>query len=195
MRRYAATLGVALVFMLAGCGSTAGAPVVAIRSSPSTESATPSPLHTPVRVVEQIVQTEPVAFERVSVDDPSRPRGSSAVTTPGVAGVRSKTFEVTRVDGVETSRTLVKDEVTTAPVTEVTAVGTYVAPPPEPEPDVAQAGSGCDPNYADGCVPIASDVDCAGGSGNGPAYFSGTARVVGRDVYGLDRDGDGIACE
>ncbi|WP_290865407.1 excalibur calcium-binding domain-containing protein [Hamadaea sp.] len=53
----------------------------------------------------------------------------------------------------------------------------------------------CDPNYAGACVPVASDVDCAGGSGNGPAYFSGTARVVGTDIYDLDRDNDGIACE
>ena len=52
----------------------------------------------------------------------------------------------------------------------------------------------CDPNY-DPCVPIASDVDCAGGSGNGPAYVSGPVTVIGTDIYGLDRDGDGIACE
>lgn len=52
----------------------------------------------------------------------------------------------------------------------------------------------CDPNY-DPCVPIASDVDCAGGSGNGPAYVQGPVRVIGSDVYGLDRDGDGIGCE
>jgi hypothetical protein len=52
----------------------------------------------------------------------------------------------------------------------------------------------CDPNYS-GCVPIASDVDCAGGKGNGPAYVRGPIRVIGRDIYGLDRDGDGIACE
>ncbi|WP_336633322.1 MULTISPECIES: Excalibur domain protein [unclassified Microbacterium] len=57
------------------------------------------------------------------------------------------------------------------------------------------ADDGCDPNYADACVPIASDVDCAWGSGDGPAYFDGVARVVGRDIYGLDRDGDGWACE
>jgi hypothetical protein len=44
-------------------------------------------------------------------------------------------------------------------------------------------------------VPIASDVDCAGGSGNGPAYVSGPVRVVGSDIYGLDRDGDGVGCE
>jgi hypothetical protein len=52
----------------------------------------------------------------------------------------------------------------------------------------------CDPNYS-GCVPIASDVDCAGGSGNGPAFVQGPVRVIGHDIYGLDRDGDGIGCE
>jgi resuscitation-promoting factor RpfB len=53
---------------------------------------------------------------------------------------------------------------------------------------------GCDPNY-DPCVPIASDVDCAGGSGNGPAYVVGPVTVVGSDIYDLDRDNDGIGCE
>ena len=58
-----------------------------------------------------------------------------------------------------------------------------------------QTVQACDPNYAGACVPIASDVDCAGGSGNGPAYVRGPVRVVGRDIYGLDRDKDGIGCE
>ena len=53
----------------------------------------------------------------------------------------------------------------------------------------------CDPNYKGACVPIASDVDFAGGSGNGPAYVQGPVYVVGRDVYDLDRDGDGVGCE
>lgn len=52
----------------------------------------------------------------------------------------------------------------------------------------------CDPNYS-GCVPVASDVDCAGGSGNGPAYVRGPVRVTGSDIYDLDRDNDGVACE
>ena len=53
----------------------------------------------------------------------------------------------------------------------------------------------CHPSYARVCVPVASDVDCAGGSGNGPEYVRGPVEVVGPDVYDLDRDGDGIACE
>src|SRR5262245_53308893 len=53
----------------------------------------------------------------------------------------------------------------------------------------------CDPNYRGACVPIASDVDCAGGSGNGPAYVRGPVTVIGSDIYDLDRDGDGVGCE
>jgi hypothetical protein len=60
---------------------------------------------------------------------------------------------------------------------------------------VPQAPGSCDSNYSGACVPIASDVDCAGGSGNGPAYVSGPVTVVGNDIYGLDRDGDGTACD
>ena len=52
----------------------------------------------------------------------------------------------------------------------------------------------CDPNYS-GCVPVANDVDCAGGNGNGPAYVKGPVKVIGKDIYRLDRDGDGIGCE
>lgn len=59
----------------------------------------------------------------------------------------------------------------------------------------AHAQEACDPNYAGACVPIASDVDCSSGKGNGPAYVRGPVTVVGTDIYDLDRDGDGIGCE
>jgi hypothetical protein len=39
------------------------------------------------------------------------------------------------------------------------------------------------------------DIDCAGGSGNGPRYVQGPIQVTGSDPYGLDRDHDGIGCE
>jgi hypothetical protein len=53
----------------------------------------------------------------------------------------------------------------------------------------------CDPNYSGACVPIASDVDCAGGSGNGPAYVQGPVTVIGTDIYELDHNHTGIGCE
>ena len=45
------------------------------------------------------------------------------------------------------------------------------------------------------CVPIASDVDCAGGKGDGPAYVQGPVTVIGSDIYDLDSDNDGVGCE
>ncbi|MGI9613691.1 MAG: hypothetical protein ACR2QO_12320 [Acidimicrobiales bacterium] len=70
-----------------------------------------------------------------------------------------------------------------------TTPSTTAAPPTTNPP-----ANDCDPNYS-GCVPIASDVDCAGGSGNGPAYVQGPVQVTGTDIYDLDRDGNGIGCE
>jgi endonuclease YncB( thermonuclease family) len=74
---------------------------------------------------------------------------------------------------------------------------TTAPPAPAPTPPVAAppvpAPSACTPGY-DPCIPPASDVDCAGGSGNGPA-FTGPVRVTGPDIYDLDRDGDGLGCE
>src|SRR4051794_775162 len=71
-------------------------------------------------------------------------------------------------------------------------------PPPPPAPPATSAkplaSNGCDPNYSP-CVPIDSDVDCASGKGNGPSYVQGPVQVIGSDIYGLDRDGDGIGCE
>ena len=64
----------------------------------------------------------------------------------------------------------------------------------ETVPAVNRSQDACDPNYSD-CVPIATDVDCAGGDGNGPEYVQGPVRVLGTDIYQLDRDRDGIACE
>lgn len=63
----------------------------------------------------------------------------------------------------------------------VTLLIDRAAPPPLP----------CD--YSP-CLAPASDYDCAGGEGNGPAY-TGTVRVTGIDIYDLDADGDGWGCE
>lgn len=68
---------------------------------------------------------------------------------------------------------------------------------PSNNPAAVQANKApaeCDPNYSP-CVPVASDVDCVGGGGNGPAYVKGPVTVIGQDIYGLDRDGNGVGCE
>lgn len=90
---------------------------------------------------------------------------------------------------------------TPMPSTTPTPVPTPTATPkrvavttPTPVVHTPTPQSNCDPNYS-GCVPIASDVDCAGGGGNGPAYVQGPVKVIGTDIYHLDADHDGIGCE
>ena len=78
-----------------------------------------------------------------------------------------------------------------------TPLPTFAPPPPVvAQATVATPAAGCSPHYSP-CVPIAFDVDCAGGPGDGPAYVSGPIYVIdGQDPYGLDgNDNNGIGCE
>ena len=140
-------------------------------------------------IVSEVV-TVAIPFASTTTNDGGMSKGTSKVVTVGVNGAKQVTYAVTKVRGHEVSRNVSSEQITTSPVAQVTAVGTKAATVAQPK----QASS-CDPNYSGGCVPIASDVDCGGGSGNGPAYFYGTARVVGSDIYDLDRDGNGVACQ
>ncbi|MCU1407638.1 MAG: hypothetical protein JWQ43_3941 [Glaciihabitans sp.] len=178
---------------LAGTGVTAVPSTSATAAPTKTTTPTPTKKAPVVEVREEIVSAT-VDFVAVNVDDASAEIGSNRISTVGVAGVRESTFQVTITDGVETARTMVGEVVTTAPVDQVTSIGTKPVAVAAPVAPPAATGSGCDPNYS-GCVPVASDVDCAGGTGNGPAYLTGTANVTGSDPYDLDRDNNGIACD
>lgn len=128
----------------------------------------------------QVTETTRIPFPVQTVEDPSLAAGQTVVRTRGVAGVKTLTYEVTYTDGEPTAKRLVGSKVTKQPVAQVVAVG-------------AGAAAECDPNYS-GCVPVAEDVDCAG-RGNGPAWVNGTVKVTGKDVYRLDRDRNGVACD
>jgi hypothetical protein len=200
--RIAGVAAAALVaLVLGGCGDAAeGAkttaadqPIAAPQSTTvdatpaadlATPTASPAAPSVPQVTTKTVNETKSVAYSTRTVKDSSLAKGVKKTRTKGVAGSQTLTYRVTYTDGVQTGKTLVKSVVTRAPVTKVVAVGTK-AP---------ASSSKCDPNYT-GCVPIASDVDCAGGSGNGPAYVSGPVRVIGNDIYDLDRDGDGVACD
>ena len=119
------------------------------------------------------------------VNDSTLSKGSNRVRSRGIRGVEILTYKITFRNGIQVHKELIRTVIVRAPalsVTRVIAVGT-------------KKTQLCDPNYSGACVPISSDVDCAGGSGNGPAYVQGPVQVVGTDIYGLDSDGDGIGCE
>jgi hypothetical protein len=150
-------------------------------------TATPA---TPATVTKTVIEAETIPFPETTVNDSTLAKGTTKVKTAGVAGEKTVTYSVTYTNGTETSRKEISSVVTRQPVSQVTAIGTKASAPKPPAPPA----SNCNPNY-DPCVPNASDVDCAGGTGNGPVYVTGPIRVIGTDVYKLDSDHDGIACE
>lgn len=79
-------------------------------------------------VVQDVTTTSEVPFDAVEQQDPALYVGQSKVTTEGVPGVRTVIERVTTVDGEETGRDLLSDEVTQAPVAQVTNVGTTKRP-------------------------------------------------------------------
>lgn len=163
-------------------GSTTSAPVVTPRTpAKPTVSVKPS-----VTTTKEVVELKVIPFKKKTVTDDSLAKGERTVRTAGVNGTRRLVYRVTYLNGVQTAKRLVRQEVAKEPRSEVTAVGTKV--------EESEESGGCDPNYS-GCVPIASDVDCSGGKGNGPEYVAGPINVVGSDIYRLDADHDGIACE
>jgi hypothetical protein len=167
----------------AGDAPATTAPAGAGEPAASVTTTTAAAVAQPVVTTKTVTQRKSIAFSTRTVKDADLPKGETETRTKGVAGVRTITYRVTLTGGSETSRKQISSVVTRRPVTKIVAVGTRTS-----------GGSGCDPNYSS-CVPIASDVDCAGGSGNGPAYVEGPVRITGDDIYDLDRDGDGVACD
>ena len=84
-----------------------------------------------------VAQTKAVAFTAITVQDSSLAQGTTQVTTQGVNGVETLTYQDTYTNGTQTAQKLVSDVVTTKPVTQVTSIGTYVAPA------VSSAPTGC----------------------------------------------------
>ena len=195
--------------LAAGCGPAPSTTEVAEPSVVVSTEATPAPETTPtptptptstatstapkpvtttktaVTTKKTVVEFRTIPFKKKTVTDSSMPKGERTIRTTGVNGTRKLTYQLTYVNGVQTDKDLLRDQVSKEPRSQVTAVGTKVEQP---------ESSGCDPNYS-GCVPIASDVDCSGGSGNGPEYVAGPVRVIGSDIYRLDADHDGLGCE
>lgn len=184
-------LGLGAFTVVAGIiGAASSEPPKEIKTSNSAVKSESSQVEEPrpqvaTKIVEETVE---IPYRTTTQNDASMPSGETAIGVAGVNGKKVITYKLTYVDGVETKREPTSETVIQAPTDEVRKIGTKVAATPKP-------AANCHPSYSGACVPIASDVDCAGGSGNGPAYVNGPVYVTGSDPYDLDRDGDGVACE
>jgi hypothetical protein len=184
---------VALVLALAvgvgACASGDGVTIgVDVESTATSGAVLPPP--TVGGPPEYVTRTASVASAAEPVPHPSEPASIATVTVAPAASTAPPTSAVptataapaTQAPPTAAPTPAATDPPATAPPAPVAQIA---APPPDPA---------CDPNY-DPCVPIDSDVDCAGGRGNGPSYVRGPVHVIGRDVYGLDSDHDGVGCE
>jgi resuscitation-promoting factor RpfB len=178
----------AAVVLLAACSAPkpaeTAAPLAAIPTTTTTSASsttTTSRATTEAEVTTTVTEVVAVPFAKQTVDDGALDKGRTVLRTAGRPGSKTVTWTVRTRGRVEVSRAVSGEKVTAAPVDEITAVGTKVAAPKaaEAQEDPVDTGD-CDPNYEGACVPIASDVDCAGGKGNGPAYVRGPVQVVGR---------------
>jgi hypothetical protein len=154
----------------------------------------------------------PVVVGILAASKPRRQQGrwwavavvAGVVWVSAVSGAATDAGEPTNVASVAPSTTTAEEPFATsapstttstttlAPTTTVPLTTTTVAAPPRTVAPVQQCTTGYSP-----CIPLGGDVDCAGGSGNGPRYVSGPVSVdqSAGDIYDLDRDGDGVGCE
>lgn len=187
---YAALSTAAKVGVVSGAvvTGTAATSVFPVSSPPATPPAIAGPLEQKVieckPSVENVDETEAISFANTTEDDPDTASGKTYIKTEGVNGLKTFIYKVTKYSPngcAEDLKELVRESITIQPVAQVTASGTYVAPPP-PKPK-----SNCDPNY-DPCVPnVSYDLDCP------DIGFS--VNVIGSDPHGFDRDRDGYGCE
>ncbi|MBF4604718.1 DUF3761 domain-containing protein [Curtobacterium sp. VKM Ac-2884] len=148
------------------------------RTPRPTRTATPTPTPTPVITTEEVVETARIPFGVTTVQSSTVAQGTSSVTTPGTDGVITKTYSVTSTDGVETRRVLQSERVTTPPVTQVTTVGTYVAPAAPAAPSCTN-GTYVNTAGATVCRPEVASSSPAGATakcGDGTYSFSQSRR-------------------
>ena len=82
----------------------------------------------------QELASSPIPFAAKSVNDPTLLVGTTKVTQVGKPGTMVATYQDGYVDGMQTTKSLLAQQVTVSPVDQVTAIGTKPKPKPIPKP-------------------------------------------------------------
>ncbi|WP_269808405.1 resuscitation-promoting factor [Cellulosimicrobium protaetiae] len=118
------------------------APAAATEDAEAAADAAPVSLVVQRVKVEEVPTTTAVPFETVTEEDANRFKDlDPAVKQEGADGVHTTVHRVTTVDGVEESRELVSEGVTTPPVNKILVQGTKERPKPEPKATTPQRSS------------------------------------------------------
>jgi resuscitation-promoting factor RpfB len=125
--------------------------------------------------VNQVTSTEAVAFDTTQTQDGSLLQGQQKVTTAGVNGVRTIVTQVTTVDGVVTDQVQLSNDVTTAPVAQVVAVGTK-APAPATKVAAAPKPASTPAAPKPAAAPATSSTPATGGGAAGSLNWAALAK-------------------
>lgn len=125
-------LGILALFVIATIGGSHQQ--TNLNSSSTSNKTVSSSTKAPTVTTKTETDTKAIPFTSSTVDDSSLAKGTTKVTTAGVDGSETLTYKITYTNGKQTDKKLVSTSITTQPVNQVTAVGTYVAPAPAPTP-------------------------------------------------------------
>jgi resuscitation-promoting factor RpfB len=131
----------------------------------------------PTNIVVQRVETEEVtedvtlAHDEVRRETKDLRKGRTSVDRQGRDGSRRDTYLVTKVDGEETERELISQEVVEEPVSKVVLVGTYQPPAPAARSTSSSSSSGGGNSVWDRLAQCESNGRWNANTGNG--YYGG----------------------
>lgn len=174
-------IAVIVLFILAGITSPQQPKTATAKinlSSAKTTVKAPKPKIT----TQTVAETKSIPYPSTTVNDSNLAKGTTKVTTQGVDGVETLTYKETLTNGKQTGKQLVSDITTTQPITQVTSIGTYVAPAPAPAPSDSctngtyvnsEGNTVCSPE-ASSSVPAGATAQCADGTYSFSQSHSGT---------------------
>lgn len=88
--------------------------------------------------IEDTTGTAAIPFTKLTKEDVALPSGQTKIVQGGVNGLKEIVYTVTYNNGAEVSRTIKSETVKTPETPEITAVGTYIAPPVSAPKSTAQ---------------------------------------------------------
>jgi hypothetical protein len=135
---------------------------------------------------QQVTETKPVAFTTTTQDDASLPKGQTKILQTGKDGVETLTYKVTYTNGQQTDKTLLSDDVTTQPVDQIVADGTYVAAARKSAPATPTPSPATPTTPTQSCYPLTNGGNC---------YKPGEyCRNSDHGVSGIAGNGEAIIC-
>jgi hypothetical protein len=161
--------------------------VAACEAQPEATTGPTAPASPEVASPEVASPAEPESVVVPDVVGAKLPRARRALREVGLAR------EVTRKASPEPAGTVLRQRPLGGLEVQPGHTVTLVVAKPQPPPPA--------PNDYSPPIPPGPDVDCAGGTGDGPRYEGqgdvpfGPFQVIGTDIYGLDGNGDGVGCE